>query len=343
MALMTKTTLFILRNFILRRYVRSFYKDVPRRSNIDAVDEFTVHLVQKKMDKWDLIRKNKNIKYGKVGNFFSNNEFSLKEEVNICNFVTNELNDVIKYCLEVRNINKIQTILNQCIEYKKSPSFNIIEEVAMFCVHNNSREILELLKEVAKQNHEEQLKMDLNLDHYLAAIIWIRGNVSESLALFRKVYDNNQFLRRKIKLLLKLLIMDVISERPEAVLVKIIKFTEDLVNVHDDYFLLSLVWQICFLSEWYADQCKADELLEKYPYLITVIVNRIDFIVQLSLRNNKPENVHRLLEVLLRYDLDAHYAKILQALFNYRCKFSRFRLEIIFYYNFYFRSRKRSS
>lgn len=50
---------------------------------------------------------------------------------------------------------------------------------------------------------------------------------------------------------LKHLILNSVADHSEAVLVTLVKFSEMLVNEHNDYFTLGCLWQACILSEWF--------------------------------------------------------------------------------------------
>jgi hypothetical protein len=65
----------------------------------------------------------------------------------------------------------------------------------------------------------------------------------------------------------------------------------------------------------------ADELLEQYQELRTVIMDRIKIIAMTALKQEEVEIVQRLLEVTLRYEMKQDYAHILSELFDFKSKF----------------------
>jgi hypothetical protein len=65
----------------------------------------------------------------------------------------------------------------------------------------------------------------------------------------------------------------------------------------------------------------ANELLEQYQELRTVIMDRIIVIAVTALRQEEIEVVQRLLEVTLRYEMRHNYTYILRGFFDLKCKF----------------------
>jgi hypothetical protein len=64
----------------------------------------------------------------------------------------------------------------------------------------------------------------------------------------------------------------------------------------------------------------ANELLEQYQELRTIIMDRIKVIAVIALRQGKVEVVQRLLEVTLHYKRRQDYTHILREFFDYKCK-----------------------
>lgn len=142
----------------------------------------------------------------------------------------------------------------------------------------------------------------------------------KSISIFEEVYHDNPFLRRKIRLILRYLILEAVSNRSEAVLVNLITFTERLAKAYKDYYVMACLWQACFLSEWFSDQQVAFDLLEKNYVLCKTIQAHIPHVVNISLKHHKTEPVYRLLEVLLKHEMKLQSSIVLVVLFDYRCK-----------------------
>lgn len=295
-------------------------------TDTDVLDSFTTQLLQKKTDKWWNLRIKKKIvtsQYSVVNSTDINFKKSKTDSVvDICSFDTKDLNELIIENAQQVNSELINKITTQFLEYKICPTGSALRNVLSFYAVKGDREMIKRLQIFVEEHNKNEFLLNAKFLHYLAEAIWFKGNISDSLQLFQEVFDDYVFLRRKLKLMLKYMIINVISSKSEATLVLIINFAQQIAEKYDDYFLLSCVWQVCFLSEWYADQCRATQLLEDNEKLSFHIVNRIHFIVNTSIKIHQVETVHRLLELLLKYNMKSYIAFVLQSLFNYRCKFT---------------------
>jgi hypothetical protein len=129
----------------------------------------------------------------------------------------------------------------------------------------------------------------------------------------------------------KFLFGECISNRSEASLVLITNFAKKFAKEYGDYYFLSVLWQFCFLSEWFCDQRVANELLEQYQELRAVIMDRIKVTAVIALRQEEFEVVQRLLEVSLRYEMRHNYTYILREFFDLKCKLSNWCAYIYIY------------
>jgi hypothetical protein len=157
--------------------------------------------------------------------------------------------------------------------------------------------------------------------HYMAEATWMHGNVCEALDMFADVYKYHFTLRRKVRHMTKFLFAECISNRSEAAVVLVTYSAKKFAEEYGDYYFLSFLWQSCFLSEWFCDQKMANELLEQYEELRTIITDRLKIIAVTALKQEKDEVVQRLLEVTLLYEMKQDYAHILSELFDFKCKF----------------------
>lgn len=313
---------------IFARYV---HNSDSQRNEIDALDTFTTQLLRRKTDRWEHIRVKKKMNNTKPCSTVLQQTSLSKEDyiLDISNFIEDELNDLIIKAENEDNYKLLDYIFTQCVKYEKCPTGAALQKLLSFFAQSGDKDSIKRFQILAEKINPEQYELNAKFLHYLAEAIWTRGNVQESLKLFEEVYENYVFLRRKIKLMIKFMIVNVISDHSEATLVVIINFTEDIATKYDDYFPLACIWQACFISEWYSDQCKAAEILERHEKLCHHISNRIHFVVNTALKSHRTEVVHRLFELLLKYDMKIHYNFILQSLFNYRCKCVNKYVEII--------------
>lgn len=283
---------------------------------LDALDAFTNQLVQRKSCKWEMLKQQRIV----MKDTFFNLEHCTAAPLNEENTSIDELNVLFKTALEEFDHKQIMSLVSYCFKFKVCPSLSVFTQVLSIFSQNGDKEAIVKLQQLTKEVQPDSTKANSNFEHYLAEATWIRGDVSKALILYEEVYRNNVFLRRQIRLMLKYLIVDTIANRSEAALVNLTDFCERLSREYRDFFPLACVWQMCFLSSWYTDNCLALELLEKNNELCKAVLNRISFVVTNALKLHQTESVYRLLEVLLKLNLKQQYSVVLSELFNYRCR-----------------------
>ncbi|XP_018563048.1 uncharacterized protein LOC108904839 [Anoplophora glabripennis] len=279
----------------------------------DTLDEFTSQLTQKKANKWNIQKDPKKPMNDCLSNTEINNTLSELKDYSI-----EKINLLFKDCIELGNNLDLVNLTRQCIEYRKCPSLSNLTHILTLCAQEGDKNLIILLDELCEEFHPDIAKANSNFRHYLAEAIWVKGNILESLKMFKEVYSENAFLRRRIRLVFKFLTQDIISTRSEAALINIVKFAEELLREYKDFFPLACVWQSCFLSEWFTDQCLALQLLEMNEGLCKAVVNRVPYVVTISLSSHRTDVVYRLLELLLKYEMKLQYSSVLSALLDYQ-------------------------
>lgn len=283
----------------------------------DAFDDFTTQLVQKQSSKWEAIQaKSTQVTEQSAGfkqniNNVVNNKHKLDE---------NKIEKLMKNAVEKDDVHQITNLIDMSIKCGYSPTRFLLLSMLPICSQRGKYETICKIKTICDNNYEQVLQQNANFNHYLAEALWVQGSVCKSLDLFKLVYEENHHLRQNVTTMLKNLILCTSLNHGEAVMFKILKFCEHLHESFTDSCLLGVVWQMCFLSEWYADQCKALEILEKNEKLCNSIVNRFPFVVKSALMNHQTEIVYKLLEFLLKRGWRAEYSNVLQCLFDYKCK-----------------------
>lgn len=280
----------------------------------DTLEEFTSQLTQKKANKWNI---------QKVIEKSVNDYLPTNTEKNNCkNYTIEEINLLFQDCIQIGDNSELMDLIKQCIEHRKCPSLSNLIHVLTLCAQNGDKETIIQLTELCREFHPDVTRANSYFRHYLAEAIWVKGNISDSLKIFKEVYSENAFLRRRIRLVFKYLVQDIISTRSEAALINIVKFAEELLQNYKDFFPLACVWQSCFLSEWFTDQCLALQLLKTNEGLFKAVINRIPYVVSISLSSHRTDVVYRLLELLLKYEMKMQYAGVLSVLLDYQSKYT---------------------
>lgn len=284
----------------------------------DVFDDFTTQLIQKQSSKWEAIQaKSTQMPDQSVCmNVDVHNRFNSKPKVD-----ESDIDKLLKNAVKNEDIQQIISLIDMSVKCEYSPTRTVLFCVLPILSQRGEFETICKIKSICESNYQQLLQQTANFEHYLAEASWIQGDICKSLDLFKAVYENNHHLRRNVTNMIKNLLLHASLNHGEAIMHKILKFCEHVHENFADPHLLGVVWQMCFLSEWYADQCKALQILEKNEKLCDSIVNRFPFAVKSALVNHQTEVVYKLLEFLLKRGWKVEYLNVLQCLFNYKRKF----------------------
>ncbi|XP_056639031.1 uncharacterized protein LOC130446674 isoform X1 [Diorhabda sublineata] len=277
---------------------------------VDSMDTFTTQLIQKKVDKWSAMKSVTKKSYAiKIEEDSSPDKLQLSSD---------QINTLFKEFIDLNDSCKIFDLIQQCIALEICPSLSHLLYALSVCSQCGNVDTIRRIQDLCKKTNPSVLEPHSYFKHYIAEAIWIKGNIHEALILLKEVYQHNTLLRRRVRLIWKNLIVDIVASRSKAVLISIINFAEYLAKEYKDYFPLACVWQICFLSEWYSDQCEALVLLSKHEELRKNVISRISYVVAISLQNHRTDVVYRLLETLLKYEMKTQYSGVLLSLLDYQ-------------------------
>ncbi|KAL1512828.1 hypothetical protein ABEB36_002350 [Hypothenemus hampei] len=307
----------------------SFYKFQPhfhlfflhQSTTEGALDEFTSKLIQRNTSKW----KKKQILAHNNDTNLKHNFMKIRISEDIENLDMNTLNELFENAIECDDVTAIIGLTKQCTHYNKIPSLKVLLSALSVCARLGHRDIIVDISNLCERVRPELLKENSFFEHYIAEALWMNGDITKSLSIFEKVYRENAYLRRKIRTIMKYLIKNCIRNHSQATLVNLLQFSEKLVNEYNDYFTLGCIWQACILSEWFADQQIAIDYLLKYQGLCNVIINKVPFVVKMSLKQHRTEIVYRLMEVLLQYEMKSEISQVLLVLIDYFIKEGQFR------------------
>lgn len=311
----------------LSRVLPQFYS----KFEVDVMDDFTSQLMQNKIGKWALQKKKNDALLDQI----QKNGDKHVEEISVENMGIDQLNLLFQNSIENNDTESVINLVKLCIKHNKSPAVSTLIGVLSICGESGDKETIFQIQELCKTHNPIALKQNSHFRHFLAKAIWVKGDVCKALEIFESVYRKNPFLRRRIRLMLKYLISDLVINGSEAALGNTIKFSERILRDFQDFNPLTCVWQACFLSEWFTDQCVALELLEKHNGLCESVICRIPYVVFVSLKCHRTEVVYRLLEILLKFQMKQQYSDVLVSLLEYECKiYFLYGLLILFHWIF---------
>ncbi|KRT82362.1 hypothetical protein AMK59_3439 [Oryctes borbonicus] len=255
--------------------------------DLDVLDDFTTQLMQKKTDKWENLKIKRQFPLAVQSEPV--NKALLRCRLN--RITMTGLNEIFEKFLDETDQQKLVTLLEECISYKICPSDMILTNVLSSFSQATNIDGINKVQELCSLSNPEFLKANSNFKHYIAEAIWLKGNVLKAIGIYEDVYQENPFLRRRIRLVLKYLISEAVLNRSEAVLVNLVNFSERLAKKNKDYFIMSCLWQTCFLSEWFSDQQVAFDLMESNRNLCRMVTPQIPLVVSLLLRHHRTGNV----------------------------------------------------
>lgn len=284
---------------------------------IDTLDNFTTELLQKKMAIWESKKANLDKARPSVQQskkYRKSDKVKSLQQMNVT-----ELNDYMISSIQEYNDDKVMEIIKYSVENNICLDQTIYLHTLNLCALKGEVELIQQIEQVLKTN-QIILGSLFDITVFTARAVWVKGNIIKSIKMFEEIYEHKPFIRRQIKLVLKYLIKDAITNRSESILVNITKFSQLLVDKYDEYFFMICVWEVCFMSDWFTDQTIALELCEKNKKLCEKIVPGIAYIITTCINNGKTDVVYRLLEMFLRFEMTEQYPLALGALLDYHFK-----------------------
>lgn len=281
----------------------------------DALDEFTTQLLQKKTTKWDVAKERaKNVQMK-----------DCKLAVECCKFDVNRMNltdldSTFQSAIEDKNNKNLTVLIDGCLKHQVLPSMIVLTNLLSYFSTSGNCDVLNSIIKLCEVVDPEILTVNSNFDHYMAEAISVNGDTNAAIALFEKVYVENTFLRRRIRFMLKHVVWEVVNNKGEAAIISLLKFAETLHEIHKDIYPLACMWEACFLSEWFAEQKLAIDMLKRHRHLLSTVTGRINFLVNISMRKQQFDPVLRLLEYLLENKLQMQYSIVIVTMFDYNYK-----------------------
>lgn len=285
--------------------------------NSDILDTFISNLTINKREKWRTNRKNNN-----QDGITTSEIDTMQSQITTTHHLTEDSID--EYILKHFNSPNLTTILNECLEKRIQLSQNTMTKLAYNWARNGNKSGIDQLIFMMMRCDEQIERRELERYRiYQAEALWRSGASAEkSLIILAEVYRDQPALRRHVRSSLRPLLAEVIKSRGEASLMQAKKVVLLLsASPFDDPIPLSFLWGRCILSDCFADQQMATELLEIgriNPLFKRAIGSRVDPILGEALANHQIDAVYRLLEALLYLSMPKHSQVTLGKLFDYK-------------------------
>lgn len=273
-----------------------------------VVDDLTSNLIQTHSCKRDLIHSKTKMRP------IASNMALPKENSNNFN-----LDELFVNAAGKNDMDAFDKLISDCKISQSTPSKEVVAQLLVTSAFNGTLEVINKLKDLYEYVEPEVLEANAFFNPYLAEGIWRRGNIAKSLDLFEETYTKYEHCRCYLRTVLNHLFLKNLAENSETHLKSVIAFSERLAHKFGDMVCLITIWQVCFLSEWFSDQCVAMDLMDRNKELFTAASKRFPLLVRCALDKHKTEKVYRLLEFLLKKEAKLDCALVLQELFSYKC------------------------
>ena len=297
----------------------------------DPFDSFTSKLVQERKEKWKYLNKKmKNVNRTVVCNDASENYYKA------CDIDLIAVNELIRKAIDSKLHNIIFSLLNICKSKNICPSLALLLEVVGIFSRQGNKSGIEDVQSVCKIHNQEGYVVNAEFKHYLAEATWVNGNVEGSLGMFEDVYKNYPSLRRRVRNMSKYLISECVNNRSEASVVLVTKFSKKCAEDYEDFYFLAHLWECLFLSEWYADQKLASDLIKEYSGIRTIVAVKMYIIASVAIKKNETDTIQRLFEVILHYNMKNQYIYLLRSYFDMKCEYCCIAKHLWFYISIQF-------
>jgi len=153
----------------------------------------------------------------------------------------------------------------------------------------------------------------------------------KALALVENFYSKFPNSRREARSYLATIIKNVVSNHSEAVLIQCKHLTLRLEKNFKDCRPVIFLWHACFSSEWFSDQQLARDLLNiisKNKKLVETFDKKLMTATYMALGKQRPELVQNLIEDLIANNLRSQLTVPMRLLFDYKCNFNLYILNI---------------
>uniref|UniRef100_A0A182ME09 Uncharacterized protein n=1 Tax=Anopheles culicifacies TaxID=139723 RepID=A0A182ME09_9DIPT len=329
-------------------WILSWLVSYQRKStNISAVDSFISELMENKKLKWKVLNSRhrsaktkyasqksehelgmnvltptdtilrSSFRFSELYNELTNNPLV----IDISQLDVSQVDHLLETALNERNVEDVNRLLAQILEYKHLPSLPVLNAALKFLSHQTQMEMIEQLTALFLELHPEEQQSTAigRLEHYKALCQWKLGNTLKSLEAFRAIMaDCNDDQLLTVDHILLEMIDETIGRKSEAVLLAVINLCEFcLIDLHHD-FPICYVWEKSFLSEWHSDQEAAKMLFDRHGALREAVSRRITHFCYKLLYDNNVEKVYQLIELFLKHDMKAECKSLLIRLFEFQ-------------------------
>lgn len=233
-----------------------------------------------------------------------------------------QLDNLVQNSVDEAKRNDLLYLANECMKWDKKPSTGVVLNVLDYFRDANQLQFVEQFSDFCVVCSESNFVDNASINFYKIKLYWTEGNVDKALSLLEKIHqdvtnqDEDNVALLSCTEMFMFLIEDVVGQKSEAILLKLIHLIETL----EDVSILEKLWQQLFSSTWFSDQQLAVGLFRRHTSLRSRLSMQANYITFLLLRDHNVDAVYRLVELLLAHQMLHECKKVLGLLFDYQCK-----------------------
>ena len=278
--------------FILRRL---------KSANLDVLDTFIVNLCDKQSLRWkqheDKFLKTKQQMMKSSAQKHAVARLDQEEGFNVPKWDQVNIDSSLIIGLRKNDCEFLDAVIEICLSHGRLPSDEIFLQLLHHLFHLEDHEIINKLVKLCRLTNPSYYKTSEDLAPYVAHSIWLSGDSEQGLAILRKCFlGDNPNIKSLTREMYRVVVEDAIKNRSEAVIVKI---TADAVHIYEtaaDAVVLAFIWKCCFISAWFSEQQRANQLFESYADLRNNISCRVSVFCYSLLKSHNVDAVQRLIQ-----------------------------------------------
>lgn len=260
----------------------------------DALTDFTDELIIKNQLRWEIQQQRQN-RENKLSNQIDVN--SLKQIRNLINSVKKitepsisevmflsvdfekledkHIDHLLLTACHDKNTEFIEMFVHQCVDANKVISeYSAITICEYFSTMKESKTLIKLI-DLCKSNNRLVFDQNCEFKHFVARNLWEKGNSHGALTLLDEAFEQaNEKIRESIRSVFRFIVDVTVEKKSEAVLLRVVKSAEHLLQRLNEPSVLLYLWKICFTSEWFSDQIIADKLFSEHKEIRTNAAKR---------------------------------------------------------------------
>lgn len=295
-----------------------------KSSNVDVFDTFTREFLSQ--------RRNSNV-------LLPQNELASKETKSLLSKITlhqssgsscdiqslcqSELDAYVKLTIDNDDRDAFNRIIDQIFIQQKLPSDEVILIAMKYLCDEESDSLAQITKliDVCKVKNLKFYATNTHFLPYLGQYLWQLKEYNHALNTLRAIYrSDDEIVKNNVKYNFHRIVKDCVTNRLSDALDGVEEFAVEVAKRNKNLSLLKMLWIECFISDWFDDQTRANDLFDRFVDLRDSFAPEIGMFTFETLQKHKVDPVYRLIELCLRFEMRKECRVCLSMMFDYQCE-----------------------